>query len=55
VPADAKVAISWRNHWELLRKYYLALPIRKLRNISRALRQPFKDRRTLAARARREG
>jgi FkbM family methyltransferase len=55
VPADATVAIGWRDRVELVRKYYLALPIRKLRNFSRALRQPFKDRRILAERARRRG
>ncbi len=37
VPADADVPCFSR--WEILRKYYLALPIRKLRNFSRRLRR----------------
>lgn len=45
VPAGAEVDVSWRERWEILRKYYLALPFRILRNASRRLRQPFKDRR----------
>jgi FkbM family methyltransferase len=36
VPADADVPCFTR--WEILRKYYLALPIRQLRNVSRRLR-----------------
>ncbi len=36
VPADADVPNFSR--WEILRKYYLALPIRMLRNLSRRLR-----------------
>jgi FkbM family methyltransferase len=45
VPADAPVDFGWPDRWKVLRKYYLALPFRILRNISRRLRQPFKDRR----------
>jgi FkbM family methyltransferase len=33
----------WSDRAEVLRKYYLALPIRVLRNFSRKLRQPIKD------------
>ena len=44
VPADAAVAPGLRERWEILRKYYLALPFRIARNASRRLRQPFKDR-----------
>jgi len=32
------------NRWQVFRKYYLALPFRILRNLSRRLRQPIKDR-----------
>jgi len=51
VPANAPVHFGWQDRWEVLRKYYLALPFRALRNASRALRQPIKDR----MRARRQG
>jgi hypothetical protein len=34
-----------RERWQVIRKYYLALPFRILRNVSRRLRQPLKDRR----------
>lgn len=44
VPEDAQVRLGWRDRWEVLRKYYLALPFRVGRNFSRRLRQPFKDR-----------
>jgi FkbM family methyltransferase len=44
VPADAAVEATPRQRWEIVRKYYLALPFRVLRNASRALRQPLKDR-----------
>jgi Methyltransferase FkbM domain len=37
VPADADVPCFSR--WEILRKYYLALPIRMLRNFARRLRR----------------
>ncbi len=50
VPVDAAVNIDCRDRWEILRKYYLALPFRIFRNASRHLRQPFKDRQTAAAR-----
>ena len=29
---------QWADRWEILRKYYLALPFRMLRNLSRRLR-----------------
>jgi hypothetical protein len=45
VPRDAAVAVSMHDRWEIVRKYYFALPFRMLRNISRRLRQPIKDRR----------
>ncbi len=44
VPGDAAVSVTARQRWEILRKYYLALPFRMLRNVSRRLRQPLKDR-----------
>jgi hypothetical protein len=47
VPNDADVGFGWRERWEVWRKYFLALPFRMLRNLSRRLRQPFKDRRTV--------
>jgi len=45
VPANSPVHFGWEDRWQVLRKYYLALPFRILRNISRRLRQPIKDRR----------
>ena len=45
VPAESAVAVAPQDRWEILRKYRLALPFRILRNASRRLRQPFKDRR----------
>jgi FkbM family methyltransferase len=39
VPADAANAVSWRERWNILRKYYLALPLRMARNLSRDLRR----------------
>ena len=55
VPDDADPGFGWRDRWEVLRKYYLALPWRKFRNFSRRLRQPFKDRRTMRERAKGAG
>jgi len=43
VPVDAAIRFDWRDRWRVLRKYYLALPFRILRNQSRRLRQPIKD------------
>ena len=51
VPADTNVDFEWRERWQVIRKYYLALPFRILRNVSRRLRQPFKDRRTVRDRS----
>jgi FkbM family methyltransferase len=51
IPADAAADVSWRDRWEILRKYYLALPFRMFRDASRRLRQSFKDRRAIRDRA----
>jgi len=45
VPAGHGVAIPLAERWEILRKYYLALPFRKLRHASRRARQLYADRR----------
>ena len=39
VPHKAAGRIAWPDRWEILRKYYLALPIRRLRNLSRRWRK----------------
>jgi len=54
VPASADVAVNWPDRFALVRKYYLGLPFRVLRNRSRSLRQPFKDRAQLRRKARAE-
>jgi FkbM family methyltransferase len=46
-----KISFGWPDRWELWRKYYLALPFRMLRNFSRRLRQPAKDRRKAQGRS----
>ena len=38
VPADADASPTWSERWGILRKYYLALPFRKLRNALRRWR-----------------
>lgn len=38
VPRAAAEKVQWADRWEILRKYYLALPLRRLRNLSRRLR-----------------
>ena len=38
VPRDSANTCHWSDRWEILRKYYLALPFRMLRNLSRRLR-----------------
>ena len=43
VPDDSAVACRWADRWEILRKYYLALPFRMLRNLSRQVRKPVRD------------
>ena len=45
VPTYSSVSAGWSDSARILRKYYLGLPFRVLRNVSRRLRQPFKDRR----------
>jgi FkbM family methyltransferase len=40
VPRGSAVSCQWRDRWEIVRKYYLALPFRMLRNLSRRLRKP---------------
>jgi FkbM family methyltransferase len=39
VPADRAPAVHWRERWNILRKYYLALPFRMLRNLLRDVRR----------------
>jgi hypothetical protein len=43
VPRDFAAKCQWTDRWEILRKYYLALPFRVLRNLSRRLRKPVKS------------
>ena len=38
VPADTEVSMTLPERWQILRKYYLALPFRMLRNASRRMR-----------------
>jgi FkbM family methyltransferase len=38
VPNDAAQKVKWPARWEIVRKYYLALPFRMLRNASRRIR-----------------
>ncbi len=38
VPQESSVSVSPCDRWEILRKYYLGLPFRQLRNLSRRLR-----------------
>ena len=44
VPINSQVNFGLIDRWHVLCKYYLALPFRVLRNLSRRLRQPIKDR-----------
>ena len=44
VPAGNRMAVTLADRWEILRKYYLALPFRKLRHASRRLRRLYADR-----------
>jgi FkbM family methyltransferase len=39
VPRESEVTCQGADRWEILRKYYLALPFRVLRNLSRRLRK----------------
>lgn len=43
VPKDAEIDASHIDRWSVIRKYYLAMPFRKVRNASRAVRRGFKD------------
>jgi FkbM family methyltransferase len=43
VPRKSGVICQWPDRWEILRKYYLALAFRKLRNLSRQLRKSVKS------------
>jgi len=43
VPRESSVSGQWRDQWEIVRKYYLALPFRVLRNLSRRIRKPVKS------------
>jgi FkbM family methyltransferase len=44
VPENLLVSLHWSDRARIIRKYYLSLPFRVLRNTSRRLRQPFRDR-----------
>jgi FkbM family methyltransferase len=43
VPAGDRVAVTLANRWEILRRYYLALPFRKLRSALRRVRRLYAD------------
>ena len=43
VPADESYHIASSDRWEILRKYYLALPFRLIRNTSRRVRRLYAD------------
>lgn len=43
VPQSSAVACHLADRWEIARKYYLALPFRMLRNLSRSVRKPVRD------------
>jgi FkbM family methyltransferase len=43
VPADEPFRIASADRWEILRKYYLALPFRLVRNASRQVRRSYAD------------
>ena len=43
VPAAEAVAVSSSERWEILRKYYLALPFRVVRNAGRRVRRLYAD------------
>lgn len=47
VPREATVSLALRERWEIVRKYYLALPFRVARNASRALRRRLRERSAL--------
>jgi FkbM family methyltransferase len=39
VPRGSVATIGWPDRWEILRKYFLALPFRRMRNLSRRWRK----------------
>ena len=43
VPRDPAIVQRWSDCWEILRKYYLALPFRVLRNLSRRIHKPVRS------------
>jgi hypothetical protein len=43
VPPGDRIAVTLADRWEILRKYYLALPFRKLRSASRRVRRLYAD------------
>ena len=43
VPADEPYRVASSDRWEILRKYYLALPFRLIRNASRRVRRLYAD------------
>ena len=43
VPRDAAVAVAPRERWDIVRKYYLALPFRIARNASRWMRRRIRE------------
>ncbi len=43
VPAEERVEVSSSQRWDIVRKYYLALPFRWLRNGSRRVRRAYAD------------
>jgi FkbM family methyltransferase len=44
VPRNAAFCVTPRERWEIVRKYYLALPFRMARNASRAVRRRLRER-----------
>jgi FkbM family methyltransferase len=42
VPYDAPIQPEWQDRWQIIRKYYFALPFRIARNASRKLRSQFR-------------
>ena len=43
VPRDHAIGIAPRERWNIVRKYYLALPFRIMRNASRAIRRKLRE------------
>jgi hypothetical protein len=44
IPRNAAFRVAPRERWEIVRKYYLALPFRMARNASRAVRRRLRER-----------